>query len=41
MEATATRVRCSQSAVSKMLKRLRETCSVDDRPHSGRPRLSI
>ena len=40
MEAIASRVKCSHSAVSKTLKRLKESGSVDDRPLSGRPRLS-
>ena len=40
MEAIASRVKCSHSAVSKTLKRLKESGSVDDRPRSGRPRLS-
>ena len=36
----ANRVKCSQSAVSKTLTRLKETGSVDDRKLSGRPRIS-
>ena len=36
----ANRVKCSQSAVSKTLTRLKETGSVDDRKRSGRPRIS-
>ena len=39
IEVIAVRVRCSHSTISKTLSRLWETCSVDDRPHSGRPRL--
>ena len=39
MEAIASRVKCSHSAVSKTLKRLKESGSVDDRPCSS-PRLS-
>jgi len=40
VEAIAKRVKCSHSAVSKTVKRHKETGSVDDRPRSGRPRLS-
>ena len=36
IEAIASRVKCSHSAVSKTLKRLKESGSVDDRPRSGR-----
>ena len=39
MEAIASRMKCSHSAVSKTLKRLKESGSVDDRPRSGRPQL--
>ena len=40
MEAIGSRMKCSHSAVSKTLKRVRESGSVNDRPRSGRPRLS-
>ena len=40
MEAIASRMKCSHSAVSKTLKRVRESGSVNDRPRSGCPRLS-
>ena len=40
MEAIASRVQCSHIAVSKTLKRLKESGSVEDRPRSGHPRPS-
>ena len=40
MEAIGSRMKCSHSAVSKTLKRVRESGSVNDRPRSGCPRLS-
>ena len=41
MEAIASRMKCSHSAVSKTLKRVRESESVNYRPRSGCPRLSL
>ena len=38
--AIASKVKCSQGAVSKTLARLKETGSTDDRKRSGRPKIS-